>query len=177
MARYVAFLRAINVGGHVVKMDVLRRHFEALGLADVETFIASGNVIFSTKAAPASLERRIEKRLGDVLGYDVATFVRTDAEVAEIAAYEAFPTARVAASRSLNVALLVKAIDEKTHRTILALRNDIDDFHVNGRELYWLCQVGQGDSKFSNIAFEKVVGQRATFRGVKTMRRLADRLK
>src|SRR5437879_835066 len=46
MNRYIAFLRAINVGGHTVKMDVLRRLFEDAGLFDVETFIASGNVIF-----------------------------------------------------------------------------------------------------------------------------------
>jgi uncharacterized protein (DUF1697 family) len=46
MPKHIAFLRAINVGGHIVKMDHLRRLFEALELAEVETFIASGNVIF-----------------------------------------------------------------------------------------------------------------------------------
>ena len=46
MPRYIALLRAINVGGHTVKMDHLRRLFEALDLAAVETFIASGNVVF-----------------------------------------------------------------------------------------------------------------------------------
>ncbi len=46
MPTYVAFLRAINVGGHNVKMEVLRALFEAQGYADVATFIASGNVIF-----------------------------------------------------------------------------------------------------------------------------------
>ena len=47
--RFIAFLRALNVGGHVVKMDALKRHFERLGFADVETFIASGNVVFSAR--------------------------------------------------------------------------------------------------------------------------------
>ena len=51
MTRYVAFLRAINVGGHIVKMETLRDLFTAHGLAKVETFIASGNVIFESKAA------------------------------------------------------------------------------------------------------------------------------
>ncbi len=46
MPRYVAFLRAVNVGGRIVKMDELRRLFAGAGFADVETFIASGNVIF-----------------------------------------------------------------------------------------------------------------------------------
>jgi uncharacterized protein (DUF1697 family) len=49
--RLIAFLRAINVGGHVVKMEALRRIFESLDFADVETFIASGNVIFSARGA------------------------------------------------------------------------------------------------------------------------------
>ena len=54
MPRFVAFLRALNVGGaHVVKMDALKRHFEAMGFTDVETFIASGNVVFTAKSAKA----------------------------------------------------------------------------------------------------------------------------
>ena len=50
MTRYIAFLRAINVGGHTVKMAELKRLFEALGFTNVETFIASGNVIFDSSA-------------------------------------------------------------------------------------------------------------------------------
>ena len=59
MPRFVAFLLAINVGkGHVVKMDSLRRAFESLGFSKVETFIASGNVIFDTGAGnPKALVR------------------------------------------------------------------------------------------------------------------------
>ena len=50
MTRLIAFLRAINVGGHTVKMDHLRQLFESLGFSGVETFIASGNVVFETNA-------------------------------------------------------------------------------------------------------------------------------
>jgi len=53
MPRYVAFLRAINVGGHVVTMAQLKRAFEAVPLASVETFIASGNVIFESRSTDA----------------------------------------------------------------------------------------------------------------------------
>jgi uncharacterized protein (DUF1697 family) len=48
MPKYAAFLRATNLGGHTVKMDDLRRLFEAMGFSNVETFIASGNVIFES---------------------------------------------------------------------------------------------------------------------------------
>jgi uncharacterized protein (DUF1697 family) len=65
MTRYFAFLRAINVGGgHVVKMDRLRQLFESLGFSNVETFIASGNVIFESSSRNAkNLEAKIEKAL------------------------------------------------------------------------------------------------------------------
>ena len=46
MPRLFAFLRAINVGGRTIKMERLRREFEVFGFPGVETFIASGNVIF-----------------------------------------------------------------------------------------------------------------------------------
>ena len=107
MPRYVAFLRAINVGGHVVKMNVLREQFEALGFADVETFIASGNVLFSSRAKTvAALERKIEGRLKAALGYEVATFVRTCDEVSAMAAYAPFPPAMVRTAVSVWVGFL-----------------------------------------------------------------------
>ena len=89
MTRYIAFLRAINVGGHTVKMDILRQLFEELGLSKVETFIASGNVIFETPSQnERELEERIQAKLHASLGYQVATFLRTDQEVASIVTYQ-----------------------------------------------------------------------------------------
>ena len=81
MPRYIAFLRAINVGGHTVKMDRLRQIFDSLGFSNVETFLASGNVVFETTAQDtAALETRITAGLRAALGYEVATFLRTPAE-------------------------------------------------------------------------------------------------
>ena len=92
MPKYVAFLRAINVGGHTVKMDQLRSLFEALSFSNVQTFIASGNVIFDSKSkSTKALEKKIESHLQDALGYEVATFIRTTSELAVIADYKPFP--------------------------------------------------------------------------------------
>lgn len=177
MTRYVAFLRAINVAGHIVKMHALRKHFTSLGFDGVETFIASGNVIFQSRSsAAAALERRIEACLEDTLGYEVKTFLRTDAEVAAIAAHRAFEPARVASAGSFNVAFLAGPLDTPAITKVKAFASAIDDFHVNGRELYWLCRTKQSDSKFSNAAFEKALGLRSTFRGLNTIRRLAENL-
>ncbi|MDP3676026.1 MAG: DUF1697 domain-containing protein [Novosphingobium sp.] len=174
MTRSIAFLRAINVGGHTVKMYRLRQLFESLGFSSVETFIASGNVVFEAPSQDAAaLESRIEKRLLEALGYEVATFIRTDAELAAIASYKPFRRSQLDGAVALNIGFLKDKLDNRSKRKLMALRTDIDDFDVHDRELHWLCRKRQSDSTLSNVVFEKALGQRATFRGVNTVRRMA----
>lgn len=174
MPKTIAFLRAINVGGHNVKMEQLRALFEQLGFDAVETFIASGNVVFETDAAPdAALEADIEAHLRAALGYEVATFLRTDAEVAAVAAYEPLPAVAMAEVAAFNVGFLASPLTADEIAILTAFNNDIDDFHSHGREVYWLCRTKQSDSKFNNNAFERALRRRATFRGRNTVLRLA----
>jgi uncharacterized protein (DUF1697 family) len=175
MQRYIAFLRAINVGGHNVKMDQLRALFEALGLASVETFIASGNVIFESPATDVqALERQIERQLETALGYAVATFIRSAAELSAIARYQPFAAAELAAeAKSLYVAFLPAAPAGAAEQKLLAFRTAIDDFHIHEREVYWLCRTRMGDSTFSGALLEKAIGMPATMRNITTVRRLA----
>ena len=173
MPRLVAFLRAINVGGHVVKMDALRAHFEALGFTGVETFIASGNVVFSSRTKNlTTLERTIEKRLHASLGYEVKTFVRSCADVAAVAGHKPFAALAMKNAASLNVGFLAAPLDAAAMKALTALKTDIDDFHVNGREVYWICKLRQSESTMSNMRFEKVVKVSVTFRGMNTIARL-----
>jgi uncharacterized protein (DUF1697 family) len=174
MPRYTAFLRAINVGGHIVKMTELKRIFETLGLSNVETFIASGNVIFETRVTnTTSLEAKIEKALEKRLGYEVATFLRSDEELKAIAEHEAFAAAEIATASAHCVIFLSAAPDADGRKRIEALSSDADAFHVNGRELYWLSRLKQSESKFSNALLERTLKQRSTARGVNTVRKLA----
>ena len=85
---YVALLRGINVGGHRITMERLRELFVELGFASVETFIASGNVFFQTPETDMlRLETHASRRtLSQALGYEVATFLRTPAELATVSA-------------------------------------------------------------------------------------------
>jgi len=174
MPRFIAFLRAINVGGHIVKMDRLRELFESLGFSGVETFIASGNVVFETRSNSAqTLERKIEQRLREALGYEVITFIRTDAELAEIAHYQPFRQSDLDAAAALNIAFLTDKLDDQSKQKLMALRTEIDDFHVHEREIYWLCRKKQSESTFSNAVLEKTLRQRATFRGTNTVKKMA----
>jgi len=83
MITYIALLRAINVGGQkLIKMEVLRRIFESLGLKDVRTYIQSGNIIFaSTSTNSTALTRKIEKKLKEVTGHEVTVILRTFSEI------------------------------------------------------------------------------------------------
>ncbi len=174
MPRYIAFLRAINVGGHTVKMDRLREIFESLGFDHVETFIASGNVVFETAAVDtAALETRIAAGLQATLGFEVATFIRTDAELARIAAHEAFPPSDLAAAQALNIAFLAAPLDAEAVRKLMALKTAIDDFATHEREIYWLCRKKQSESTFSNAVLEKTLRRQATFRGANTVQKMA----
>lgn len=174
MSRFIAFLRAINVGGHTVKMDELRRLFESMGLAQVETFIASGNVVFETTSRDTkALEGKIEKRLQEALGYEVATFIRTDAELADIANYQPFGPSEMEAAVALNIAFLAEPLDGESKRKLMALRTGIDDFRAHGREIYWLCRKKQSESTFSNAVLEKTLGGPSTLRGANTVKQMA----
>lgn len=176
MPRYIAFLRAVNVGGHTVKMDALRALFQELGFNGVETFIASGNVIFNSDLADGRAhEAQIEALLERELGYAVATFVRTPAELAAIANHVAFPQAELDSAQALNVAFLAERLEEAAIQKLFGLRTDIDDFAVHSCEVYWLCLKRQSESTFSNHVFEKTLGRQATFRGINTVRKLAEK--
>ncbi|HET9010416.1 MAG TPA: DUF1697 domain-containing protein [Gemmatimonadaceae bacterium] len=175
LQRYVAFLRAINVGGHVVKMADLRAIFEALRFANVETFIASGNVLFgSAERDVAALELKIERRLARALGYDVATFLRTPSELSRLVDELPF-TDDVAAGCSLSVAFLKAPPEPAAVERLDQLRSSVDELLVRGRELYWLCRGRTSESKVWRTPLEKVIGMPATLRNATTVRKLAIR--
>ena len=171
-----AFLRAINVGGRNVAMAELRRVFERLGLKEVETFIASGNVVFKSDAQDLrALELVVEEGLRKSLGYEVATFLRSEEELAAIAKYEPFPKSHLRKATALNVGFLAEPSGPAAKKLIAAFKSEVDDFEVRGREVYWLSQAKQSESKFNNVRFEKALQARATWRGINTVRRLAGK--
>jgi uncharacterized protein (DUF1697 family) len=175
MSRYIALLRAINIGGgRTIKMEFLRQLFETLGFSKVATFIASGNVVFETTTKNVkSLERKIQKRLRDALGYEVATFLRTDSELAEIANYKPFPRSKIDTAAEFIIIFLADTLDEESKRKVMALRTDTDEFCIHGREIYWLRRLKQSGSTFSTVPLDKTLGRPFTIRGAKTVKKMA----
>ncbi len=111
--QYIALLRGINVGGHQVKMDRLRGLFGDLGLANVRTFIQTGNVFFESDDADAqALRARIEGHLKAALGYEVATALRTQEEMEVILARDPFSGVEVTPETRLAVTFFVEPVAE-----------------------------------------------------------------
>ena len=173
--RYVALLRAINVGGHVVKMDALRTHFTKMGFANVETFIASGNVLFDTRETDAQrLEERIAYELENTLGYPVATFLRTAAELAAIVRHEPFPRDVIDPDQhALYVGFLPGKPSAACKTKVAALRTSVDELRIHKRELYWGCRTQFSASQLPGGILERTIGMPMTMRSITTVRKLA----
>jgi uncharacterized protein (DUF1697 family) len=161
MDRYVAFLRGMNLGKRRIKNDELRAHFEEMGLEEVATFRASGNVIFATtkREAEGSLAVRVEAELDERLGYDVPIFLRSEKEITAIAAQKPFPAAKLKKSKGkLQVSLLKKKPGAAAKKNVLALATDEDLLAIEGRELYWLPSGGLLESDLDLKTIEKLLG-------------------
>jgi uncharacterized protein (DUF1697 family) len=165
MERYVAFLRGMNLGNRRIKNPELVAHFEAMGLGDVATFRASGNVVFVDPAgeAESKLRERVEAELDKRLGYDVAVFLRSAAEVAAIAAREPFDAKAIAASQGKpQVILLGRKPSAKAGKALAEIAPAGDLMVLEGRELHWLPTVGLSETELDTKALDAALGKGTT---------------
>jgi uncharacterized protein (DUF1697 family) len=172
--RMVAFLRAINVGGHIVKMDRLREILAGMDLDNVQTFIQSGNVVFESSKSPEDLEAAIEAGLQKALGYPVATFVRTPAELRAILECKPITAAERKAAANIMVGFVRGELGADNQVRLKALCGPIHQFRSHGREVYWMrSKLGDfGDVKGSQM--DKAMGS-ATFRSITTITKIVEK--
>jgi uncharacterized protein (DUF1697 family) len=94
MTRYIALLRAVNVGGTgKLLMSELKAMCLDAGFSRVETYIASGNVVFESKAAPSRVKAELEGRLHAYAGKRVGVVVRSAPEMRAVLEANPFPKA------------------------------------------------------------------------------------
>ena len=169
MAKCIAFLRAINVGGtKIIKMDDLRKIFESFGFEHVQTYIQSGNIIFEVKSKVTStLESKLEKQLEIALGYRVEIFLRTMAEIVKIVDQDRFEPK---AEDTLHIVFLREKPAKAQIETLKKYNSPADEFIVSGREVYNLHH-DRDKSVFSNNFIEKMFGV-ATTRNITTLRKI-----
>ena len=158
-------------------MDQLAGLFEEMKFGNVSTFIASGNVIFESKAKDeGKLAVSIENHLKQSLGYEVDTFVRTRAEMVAAAGFMAFSQADMAAEEhTVNVSFLKQPLSPEQTKGLIACKTEVDEFRVNGREFYWLCRIRSSDSKVWTTPQMRALKlpTTTTMRNITTVRKIA----
>jgi len=174
MTRYIAFLRAINVGGRVVKMDDLKKILAMPGLKNITTYIQSGNVIFDSAETDKNvLVKKIEKKLLTALGYEVTTFLKTIPDIESI--IKKNPFKKYPEEMGLHVSFLSAAADKELVKQLLLLQSEYEQFNVTGSEAYILVRKGAyGETKFSNTFLEKKLKTQATTRNWATVNKMLE---
>ena len=175
MARHVAFLKGMNLGGRRISNQDLRAAVESLGLAAVETFRASGNVVFEAgRRGDAALCKVLEEGLREQLGYEVAVFVRNGAELNAIITAKPFGDAELKSAGKPQVALLAAKPSAGALEKVLALDSERDRLRFGERELFWLPAGGVSESELDWKAIAGALGA-TTVRTFGTVEQIAAR--
>jgi uncharacterized protein (DUF1697 family) len=164
MTAYVALLRAVNVGGRQLKMDDLKRIAFEAGLESPRTYIASGNLLFTSNKSEAAVKRALEHAITEHMGKPVEVMVRTAKELGD--AVEANPFAKEPANRVIAIFF----DDQPGKEAIAAAKNVANERLAPGkREIYVHYPDGQGRSKLK-------LGTKApgTARNMNTVAKLAE---
>lgn len=165
MPRYVALLRAINVGGTgKLAMNKLKAMCKDAGFVNVETYIASGNAVFDRRASATAVKAALEDRLTAFSGKKAIVLVRTASEMKAIMAANPFPKAPAKFC-------VVHFLDKKPPATALDDATGVSDEKVKlgKREIYVHYPSGQGRSKLKIPATAE-----GTARNMNTVAKLAE---
>ena len=174
MTRYLAFLRAVNVGGRMVKMEALKTMLAMPGIKNISTYIQSGNVAFdSAETDKEKLIAKIEARLLKELGWEVKTLLRTKPELESV--IKGNPFKKLPEEMALHVSFLSAAPDAELVKQLMQLQTDAEQFSVWGTEAYIMVKKGAyGETKFSNTFLEKKLKVAATTRNWATVNKMLE---
>jgi uncharacterized protein (DUF1697 family) len=165
MPRYVALIRAVNVGGtaRLPMADLEAMCIEA-GATRVETYIASGNVVFDSGAASSRVKAELEARLLAYAGKPVGVMVRTAAEMAAVLEAHPFPDADPKYAYAI-------FLDRRPPRDALehAVGRRDEEMRLGKREIFVHYPGGMGKSKLRIPA-----AAAGTARNMNTVARLAE---
>jgi len=174
MAKLLALLRAVNVGGRKVPMAELRALCEALGWTEVETYIQSGNVVFAAGGKAPELEAALEAALRKAFGFEVPAIVRTADQWSRLAAANPM---REAAEREPNrVQLLVskKPLAEGAAERLIERARNGEAVAEAGGALWFHFPAGVAGSKLTPALIDKASGSPATGRNWRTVLKLQE---
>ena len=165
-ARFIAFLRGVNVGGRVVTKDVLHAAFVRAGLARVRTHIASGNVSFDASAAinRRGLTRRLETLLAEAAGYPIPVFLKAVEDVERALARDPFKGVRVTPATRPCIIFISEPLPATAELPFRSPKGDFELLSATGDAVYALMGVRNGRPGNPGAYLEKTFGVKATTR-------------
>jgi uncharacterized protein (DUF1697 family) len=171
MPIYIAMLRGINVGGNKrIKMDDLRKSFEALGFEQVKTYIQSGNVVFkAAKSSSAALGKKIEARIVSDFGFSASVIVRTGAELSATITANPFLTQPGIDHDKLHVTFLSDIPAAPALKKLAELTVAPDQSQCVGKEIFLYLPNGFSASSLWKVPWEKALAVVTTTRNWKTV--------
>jgi len=172
----ICMLRGVNVGGHnLIKMDALKALCVALKLKDPQTYVQSGNVIFSSGEKDlAKLAMRIQDAIEKAHGFRPGVVLRTIAELQEVVARNPFAKRSGIEPGKLLVNFLSGDPGKDAREKALAIKIGTEEMHIVGREAYIYFPNGQGRSKFPWPAIERALGTTGTGRNWNSVTKMLE---
>jgi uncharacterized protein (DUF1697 family) len=175
MAKYIAFLRGINVSGQkLIKMEELRKLFESMKLKNVASYIQSGNVVFEAPGEPKALLKKIKNGIHKTFGFDVETVLRTDKEIAAVVKNDPFKKSKGIDYKKVYVAFLSEEPSREAKAEFDYKGDDVEALHLKGKELYILYTEGMGKAKFTHNYIERKLKITATARNWNTVNKMLE---
>jgi uncharacterized protein (DUF1697 family) len=173
--RYVALLRGINIGGAtMIKMEELRKTFEALGFDNVVSYINSGNIAFdSRKVSEAKLVDKIEKAIEKDFGRPVSVMVREQKEIDVILKNNPFE-GEYESHKEMHVLFLKAPVPNDRSTQIMEAAFEGERYSINGREIYCHLPSGVADSLLTKGFIDKKLKLVFTGRNWRTVQKLAE---
>jgi uncharacterized protein (DUF1697 family) len=171
MAIYISMLRGINVGGHkIIKMEQLRKSFEALGFDQVQTYIQSGNVVFKTgKLSTLKLSKQIKERILSNFGFSVSVISRSSDEMARTIELNPFLKERDIDHGKLHVMFLSEAPAPATLKKLAELTTAPDQCRSSDREIYFYLPNGVSQSVLMKSPVDRILSVVTTTRNWRTV--------
>ena len=176
MPVYISMLRGVNVGGHnKIKMEELRALYVSLGFRNPQSFIQSGNVIFTIKERDCSaLSNRISNAIERKLGFRPAVLLRTASELRDAIARNPFATRKSLDPSKLAIIFLEVGPGAEIRKKLLAIKCAPEELHADGRELYIYFPNGMARPRLSMPTVERILNTACTGRNWNTVQKLLE---
>ena len=176
MPRFVALLRAVNVGARSLPMAELRALCAELGWREVRTYIQSGNVVFEAEGAQADLESALEQAIQQRFGYWSDVMVRPGEAWQALLATNPLPDVGQAEPSRVLVGIAKRPVLPGAAETIAARAMAGERVLLAGGALWFHYPAGVGTSKLTPALIDRAAGSPVTARNWRTMLALAEML-